>query len=127
AGTVFTPIFEQFTTDPFTLRVLTADTLNIAGPVEQMLSANAPYLYNLSLTRPTGTNALDLSLRVKTAEELAVNARTASAYDGILDLLRTDDRVAAALTNISTASEFMRATSDILPAQDATTMRILAS
>lgn len=127
AGTVFTPVFEQFTTDPFTVRVLTANALTLGGSAEQMLNANSPFLYNLSLTRPTGTNALDLSVRVKTAEELGLNSRSASAYTGILGLLRNDDTVATALTSISNGSEFLRAASDILPAQDATTMRVLAS
>lgn len=127
ANTVFTPVFEQFTTQPFTLRVLTANTLNLGGPVEQMLNASSPFLYNVSLTRPAGTNALDLSLRVKTAAELGLNTRSASALAGVLNLLENDDDIAAALTSIASGPEFTRAASDLLPAQDGALMQILAS
>lgn len=127
ANTVFTPIFQEFSNQAFTLRVLNAATLNLGGPVDAMLSASSPYLYNVSLVRPTGLNALDLVLRVKTIDELGLNTRQGSAYDGVLDLMEQNATVGAAVTSLPGKNEFLRGWNDLLPASDATIMRVLAS
>ncbi|RYZ03295.1 MAG: hypothetical protein EON61_15535, partial [Alphaproteobacteria bacterium] len=82
ANTIFTPIFSQFSAQPFTLRVLNATTLNLGGPVSSMLNANSPYIYDLQLVQPNA-NAIDLVLDVKTASELGLNTREASAYGAV--------------------------------------------
>jgi uncharacterized protein with beta-barrel porin domain len=127
ANTVFTPIFEQFTAQPLTLTVLNANTLNLGGSVSSMLNAQSPFLYNVSLTRPAGTNSLQLSLRTKTASELGLNLRQASAYSSVLDLLSHNDTIAQAVTAISTGGEFDRAWSDLLPGPDSDVTQVLAS
>ena len=115
ANTVFTPIFEEFTNQTFTLRVLNAATLNLGGPIASMLNANSPYLYDIALVQPNA-NALDLVLSVKTADELGLNTRQAGAYDAVLDLMEEQSTVAAALSSLSDASEFQRGWSDLCPA-----------
>ncbi|MDP3736274.1 MAG: autotransporter domain-containing protein [Hyphomonadaceae bacterium] len=126
ANTVFTPIFEDFTNQAFTLRVLNAGTLNLGGPLASMLNANSPYLYNVQLVQPN-PNALDLVLSVKTAAQLGLNGRQAGAYDAVLDLLEEDSTVAAAVTSLPGANEFLRGWTDLLPGSDAAVMKVLAS
>jgi uncharacterized protein with beta-barrel porin domain len=127
ANTVFTPIFEEFTNQAFTLRVLNAGTLNLGGPLSNMLNASSPYIYNIDLVRPAGLDALDLVLQVKTASQLGLNTRQASAYNAVLDLMEQDNTVGAAVTALPSANEFLRGWSDLLPGQDAAIMKVLAS
>jgi uncharacterized protein with beta-barrel porin domain len=126
ANTLFTPIFSQFTNQPFTLRVIDAANLNLAGPLAAMLDAESPYLYNMTLVQPN-PNAIDLELSVKTASELGLTTRQAGAYDGVLDLLTENDEFAAALTSLAGAEDFLRGWGDLLPGSDAAVMRVLAS
>jgi uncharacterized protein with beta-barrel porin domain len=126
ANTVFTPIFEDFTDQAFTLRVLNAATLNLGAPAASLLNVNSPYLFNVELLQPT-PNALDLSLRVKTTGELGLNTRQAGAYGAVLDLMETNATVAAAVTSIGTQNEFLRAWTDLLPGSNAAVMQILAA
>jgi len=126
ANTRFTPIFDQFTNQAFTLRVLDAGTLTLAGPIGDMLNDNGPFLYNMELVQPNA-NAVDLVLSVKTAAQLGLNNRQSDAYNAILALMEEDDVVGSAVTSISTASDFQRGWADMLPANDASVMRVLAS
>lgn len=126
ANTTFTPIFTQFSNQPFTLRVINAGAINLGGPLADMLADNGPYLYNMSLVQPNA-NAIDLQLQVKTASQLGLNAREASAYAAVLDLLGQNDDVATAVSAISTAAEFERGWADLLPASDVSVMQVLAS
>jgi outer membrane autotransporter protein len=127
ANTIFKPIFQDFSNQAFTLRVLNAGSLNLGGPLSAMLDASSPYLYDIQLLRPTGLNALDLSLRVKTETELGLNDRQASAYDAVLDLMEENATVGAAVTSLPGANEFLRGWSDLLPAPDAAVMKVLSS
>jgi hypothetical protein len=126
ANTLFTPIFSQFTNQPFTVRVIDAAVLNLGGPLDTMLNANSPYLYNLDLSQPN-PNAIDLTMTVKTASQLGLNTRQASAYAGVLDLLEEDDETAAAVTSLTGANEFIRGWQDLLPGSDAAVMHVLSS
>ena len=126
ANTQFTPIFTQFVRQPFTLRVINAGTINNAGTLGNQLTANGPYLYNMSLVQPTA-NAIDLVLSVKTADQLGLNTREAGAYSAVLDLLGINDDVATAVSSISDAANFQRGFADLLPASDVSVMRVLSS
>lgn len=127
ADTVFTPIFSQFTDTPFTLRVLNAGTLSLGGPLSSMLNAQAPYLFNMSLVQPTGVQGIDLNFRVKTADELGLNTRQAGAYSAVLDLMKQQDEVGAAVASLPAQAQFLRGWSDLLPGSDAAVMRVLSS
>jgi uncharacterized protein with beta-barrel porin domain len=126
ANTEFAPIFDQFTNQTFTLRVLNAGTLNLGGPLSGMIAQDGPFLYNMNLVQPNA-NAIDLVLEVKDAQELGLNTRQAGAYAAVLDLMEEEDGIAAAVTSISTADAFQRSWSDLLPANDASVLRILAT
>ena len=126
ANTKFTPIFDQFTNQTFTLRVLNASTLNLGGPLSAMIADNGPFLYNMQLVQPN-PNAIDLVLEVKNAQQLGLNNRQAGAYAAVLDLMEEDDSIASAITSISTANEFQRGWADLLPANDASVLRVLAT
>jgi uncharacterized protein with beta-barrel porin domain len=126
ANTVFTPIFEDFTDQAFTLRVLNAASLNLGGPVASMLNVASPYLYDVELVQPNA-NALDLVLSVKTVDELGLNTRQAGAYAAMLDLMEQQPTVAAAVTSLGTANEFLRGWTDLLPGSDAAVMQVLAA
>jgi uncharacterized protein with beta-barrel porin domain len=126
ANTVFTPIFEDFTNQAFTLRVLNAATLNLGGPAASLLNVNSPYLFDVDLVQPNA-NALDLVLRVKNSDELGLNTRQAGAYDAVLDLMEEEAAVASAVTSLGTANEFLRSWSDLLPGNDAAVMEVLAA
>ncbi len=126
ANTQFTPIFDQFRNETFSLRVLNAGTLNLGASINSMLNANAPFIYNMTLTQPNA-NAIDLNLSVKTAQQLGLNGRQTGAYSAVLDLMEEDDNVGAAVTSIPGSAEFLRGWSDLLPGSDASVMRVLAS
>jgi uncharacterized protein with beta-barrel porin domain len=126
ANTQFTPIFEQFIADPFTLRVLNAGALTLGGPLNDMLAQNGPFLYNMTLEQPNA-NAIDLVLQVKTADQLGLNTRQGGAYSAVLDLLQQDDTVAAALAQIPDAATFQRGWADMLPGSDVSVMQVLAA
>ncbi|HEV7691138.1 MAG TPA: autotransporter outer membrane beta-barrel domain-containing protein [Hyphomonadaceae bacterium] len=127
ANTIFTPIFEEFSNQTFTLRVLNATTLNLGGPVEAMLNTQSPYLFDVSLSRPPATNSLDLQFRVKTPTELGLNTRQADAYDAILDLSEENAAIGAAVTSLPNKEQFLRGWNDLLPGQDAAIMQVLSS
>ncbi|MEZ5939542.1 MAG: autotransporter outer membrane beta-barrel domain-containing protein [Hyphomonadaceae bacterium] len=126
-GTVFKPIFGDFVIEPFTLRVINAGSLSLGGDANSLLSADSPFIYNMSLLEANGGNALDLELRVKSADELGLSTRQAGAYDGVLALLAEDATVGAAITTIGDQNTFLRSISDILPGSDVTMLRILSS
>ncbi len=126
ANTRFTPVFDQFTNQSFTLRLLDATTLTLGGSVADMLNENGPFLYNMDLVQPNA-NAIDLVLSVKTASELGLNTRQAGAYGAVLDLLEEDDEIGAAVTSLANAADFQRGWADLLPSNDASVMRVLAS
>ena len=119
------PIFEDFTNKTFTLRVLNAGTLNLSGAAATMLNAQRPFIYNISLAQ--NGNALDLSMRVKTAAELGLNRRSTGAYNSVLQLLAADPTVGAAFSSINAGNVFDRAFSDVLPAQDGAVAQVLAN
>ncbi len=127
ANTKFTPIFNEVKRTPFTLRVIEAGTLNLGGPAAAMIGGESPYLYDVSLQSPAGQNALDLVLRVKTADELTLNDRSASAYNAVLDFLVADAEVGKAVTAVADAKTFRTTWADLLPAQDAATVQVLAA
>ena len=126
ANTQFTPIFEQFIDQPFTLRVLNAGSLTLGGSLADMIAENGPYLYNMSLVQPN-PNAIDLVLQVKTANQLGLNTRQGDAYSAVLDLLQEDDTVAAALASIPDAATFQRGWADMLPGSDVSVMQVLSA
>jgi uncharacterized protein with beta-barrel porin domain len=127
ANTTFTPIFEEFQNQAFTLRVLNAGALNLAGPVANMLNAQSPFLFDVELSRPAATNSLELAFRVKTADELGLNTRAADAYDAVLDLAEENSTVGAAITSLPDQAQFLRGWNDLLPGQDAAIVQVLAS
>ncbi len=126
ANTVFTPVFSEFVSDPFTLRVINAGTLNLGGSLNAMLNADGPYLYNMALVQPTA-NAIDLEFSVKTADQLGLNSRQSGAYNAVLDLLAEESSIAVGLSSIAGSEEFLRSWGDLLPGSDAAVMRVLAS
>jgi uncharacterized protein with beta-barrel porin domain len=125
ADTKFTPIFEDFTNQTFTLRVLDAGTLNLSGAAETMLNSERPFIYDVNLAQ--NGNALDLTMRVKTAAELGLNRRSAGAYASVLELLAADPTVGSAFTAITAGNAFDRAFNDILPGQDSVVTQVLAT
>jgi uncharacterized protein with beta-barrel porin domain len=128
ANTTFTPIFEEFSNQAFTLRVLNATTLNLGGPVGAMLNSQSPYLFDVSLNRPAAApNSLELQFRVKTADELGLNTRQADAYNAILDLSEENATIGAAVTSLPNKEQFLRGWNDLLPGQDAAIMQVLSS
>lgn len=126
ATTQFNPIFDQFTNQTFTLRVLNAGTVNLGGPLSAMIDDNGPFLYNAQLVQPN-PNAIDLVLEVKDAAALGLNTRQSGAYAAVLGLMEEVDAVASALTTPTEAGEFQRGFADLLPANDASVLRILAT
>lgn len=126
ADTSFVPIFEQVQLTPFTVRVLNAGTLTTTGPVADMIDpTQTPYLYNLSLAQ--NGNAIDMSLAVKTAQQLNLTPRQATSYSAVLDLLTDVDAIGAAVSAQTTEQTFKRAWNDLLPASDAAIMQVLSA
>ncbi len=126
ANTQFNPLFDQFTNQTFTLRILNAGTINLGGPLSGMIDQTGPFLFDAQLVQPN-PNAIDLVIEVKDATQLGLNTRQADAYDAVLSLMEESDTVASALTTPTTASEFQRGFADLLPANDASVLRVLAT
>ncbi len=126
ANTQFNPLFDQFTNQTFTLRIINAGTINLGGPLSGMIDDTGPFLYNAELVQPN-PNAIDLVLEVKDATQLGLNTRQAGAYSAVLSLMEESDTVASALTTPTTAATFQRGFADLLPANDASVLRVLAT
>jgi uncharacterized protein with beta-barrel porin domain len=126
-NTVITPIFEEFTNQTFTLRLLNAGDLNLGGPASAMLNAQSPFLYNITLSEAAGGNGLDLAMSPKTSAQLGLNVRQDSALPAVFDLLENNADIGEAFTAISDAAVFARAFSDLLPGSDAAVMQVMAS
>lgn len=124
---VFTPRFYNFTREAFTVRVLEAGQLVLGGSIEDMLDDSTPFFFDLSLQSNEAENTIDLVGQIKTAESLGLNARQTNAYESVIDLVLTSDDAASALAAIDNAGGFQRTYSDLLPSQDATVLRVLAS
>lgn len=125
AGTRIAPIFDQFLSESFTLRLLRAGSLTLGGSIGSMLDADLPFIYQASLATAAGGTAIDLSLRPKTPAELGLTSFQAASYGATLDLLANEDAIGAALSAIDNQADFSRAYTQLTPQSDAALLRIL--
>jgi uncharacterized protein with beta-barrel porin domain len=125
ADTRISPVFDNVVLSPFSIRVLQANALTVGGPVASMLEANPPFLYNMSLSQ-TGNN-IDLNLRVKTATELGLSGYQSGAYTAVLNLLQNEPTIGSAFTEITNQTTFLEGFNDLLPPNDTSVMKVLAT
>jgi uncharacterized protein YhjY with autotransporter beta-barrel domain len=126
ADTKIAPVFSQVQLTPFNVRIIQASALSVGGPVASMLdAATTPYLYQLALSQ--SANNIDLSLRVKTIDELGLGNFQRNSYAAVLGLSKTDPKIGTALTEITDRPTFVSAYNDLLPPNDAAIIKVLAS
>ena len=125
ADTKIAPVFTNIALNPFTIRVIQANALTLGGPIANMLETTGPFLYSLSLAQ-TGNN-VDLSMRLKTASELGLTNYQSNSYSAVLGLLSAQSTVGAAFTQITDQTTFDKAYNDLLPPNDVSVMKVLAT
>ncbi|MBI1339237.1 autotransporter domain-containing protein [bacterium] len=125
ADTRIAPVFRDVLTDSFNLRLISAGSLSLGGPVSAMLRSELPFLYQASLGTNAGNTAIDLSLRVKTAAELGLASYQAGSYSAVLGLLASNSEIGSAVSAITTAQDFSRAYTQLIPQSDGALLRVL--
>ncbi|RKR03029.1 autotransporter family protein [Maricaulis maris] len=110
--------------DGATFVVLTADNLVIEETLASLQDTDAPWLYESSLQfDPTDDNALILTLRRRTAEELGMNANQGAAYSAALEGWQSNAELGQAIASLMTQDEFFSAYDQLLPEYSASAIQ----
>lgn len=110
--------------DGATFVVLTADTLVIEETLAELQDTDAPWLYESSLEfDPNDSNALILTLRRRTAEELGMNANQGAAYTAALESWQGNAELGQAMASLMTQDEFFSAYDQLLPEYSASAIQ----
>ena len=87
------------------------------GNLDQTLLKDAPFLYNaVSSVSPDGAN-LDVTVSLKTPQELGLNASGAAAFQAVFAALQKDGNLAGALIAPTTQAGFLTLYNQMLPDQ----------
>ena len=96
--------------------VLSAANLNIDEGISTLTDVPNPFLYDTTLALDeNNSNAIILSLRRKSAEELGMNANQAAAYNAAFAGWQANDELGAAVASLVTEAEFYQAYNQLLP------------
>ena len=96
--------------------LLSAGTLDIADETDLLGDTDAPYLYEAALQRdPADADALVLTLRRRTADELGMNVNEAASYQAALSAFESVEALGAAFAALRTQEEFFTAYDQLLP------------
>ncbi|WP_291842619.1 autotransporter outer membrane beta-barrel domain-containing protein [Maricaulis sp.] len=107
-----------------TFVVLTADELVIEETLASLQDTDAPWLYESNLEfDPNDDNALVLTLRRRTAEELGMNANQGAAYAAALEGWQGNEELGQAIASLMTQDEFFSAYDQLLPEYSASAIQ----
>ncbi|MEO1038286.1 MAG: autotransporter domain-containing protein [Pseudomonadota bacterium] len=96
--------------------LLSAGSLNIADEAGILDAPVAPYLYDATLQRdPNDANALVLTLRRRTADELGMNINEAASYNAAFTTFESVEALGAAFAALRTQEDFFAAYDQLLP------------
>ncbi|WP_412545955.1 autotransporter domain-containing protein [Maricaulis sp. MIT060901] len=96
--------------------VLSAANLDIDEGIATLADAPNPFLYDTTLALDeNNSNAIILSLRRKSAEELGMNDNQAAAYGAAFAGWQANDELGAAIASLITEAEFYQAYNQLLP------------
>lgn len=102
--------------DGATYVVVSANNLVIEESLDILQNTEAPWLYESSLEfDPNDANALILTLRRRTAEELGMNANQGAAYAAALEGWQGNEALGQAIASLLTQDEFFAAYDQLLP------------
>lgn len=102
--------------DGATFVVVSADNLVIEESLDILQDTEAPWLYESNLEfDPTNPNALVLTLRRRTAEELGMNANQGAAYTAALEGWQGNTELGQAIASLLTQDDFFAAYDQLLP------------
>lgn len=102
--------------DGATYVVVSANNLVIEESLDILQNTEAPWLYESSLEfDPNNANALILTLRRRTAEELGMNANQGAAYAAALEGWQGNELLGEAIASLLTQDEFFSAYDQLLP------------
>jgi hypothetical protein len=104
--------------------VLTANALVIEETIEALEDTIAPYLYQASLDfDPNDANALVLTLRRRTADELGMNTNQGQAYSAAYEGWQNNADLGAAIASLTTETDFFNAFDQLLPEYSASAIQ----
>jgi len=110
--------------DGATFVVVSANNLVIEESLDILQDTEAPWLYESNLEfDPNNANALILTLRRRTAEELGMNANQGAAYTAALEGWQTNDELGQAIASLLTQEEFFAAYDQLLPEYSASAIQ----
>lgn len=109
------PVFRTFVTEEESFELLTAGTLTLGGDLDAPSLANQSFILDAQLTVNEAGNAIVLTVRPKTAEELSLGGNKAVIYEGLLEGVDPADELGGALASLTTQGEVDLAMEAILP------------
>ncbi len=99
-----------------TFEIISAGTLAFAGETETLAATNTSFLYKAALERAVDNdNTLVLTLSLKNADELGMNANQAAAYEEAVAAFEAVETLGAAMAALTTADAFYDAYGQLLP------------
>lgn len=115
-GAAIAPRLDSLIGDGGSFEIVSAQQLQIEGPLEELNQENGSYLYNSSLeVSDADPNTLVLTLDRKSAQELGLNANEAEAYESAFAALSTQSDISRAFANIDNQEDFLDAYQQLLP------------
>ena len=95
-----------------------AGNLSLGAPASSML-INSPFLYSAaaSSTTTSTTSDVDVTLTLKTPEQLGLNASGAAAYSSVLAALQQNSGIASAIIAPTSKFQFLQLYNQMLPDQ----------
>lgn len=110
--------------DGATFVVVSANNLVIEESLDILQDTEAPWLYESNLEfDPNNANALILTLRRRTADELGMNANQGAAYTAALEGWQNNDELGQAIASLLTQDEFFAAYDQLLPEYSASAIQ----
>ena len=110
--------------DGATFVVLSANELVIEETLDALQDTDAPWLYESSLEfDPNNNDAIVLTLRRRTAEELGMNSNQGAAYNAALEGWQGNAELGQAIASLMTQDEFFAAYDQLLPEYSASAIQ----
>lgn len=125
---IIRPVLTTITSTDFVQTIIDADDINFSGMLDTALIADAPFIYDVTLSLTDGVaDTLDLEFALKSAETLGLDLNQTAAYSAVLDVFSSDDDLGAALATITEEDDFIQTYDLLLPQRTDASTRYLAA
>lgn len=116
-----TALFDTFLTEEQTYKVLEAGSLSFDG---DLITGQGAFLMHSSMTLSDDGNAIFLTVRPKTSDELGFSGNRATLYENIFTSLDPSDALGGALAQLGSAEDVENALQAMMPDTTASSLQL---